>query len=152
MNIVKGDLLEAKEQFIAHQCNAISQNAGGLAFYLFSKFPYSNVYRGRIKDDIPGTIKVMGDGDLQRYVINMFAQYRPGPPSISNPTDNRQIREIYFAKCLEEISKIPNLQSIAFPYMVGCGLARGIWSHYLKMLEDFSNKNNNIEVVIYNNL
>jgi hypothetical protein len=39
-----GDLLDATEQFIAHQCNCISQNAGGLAFYLFKKFPYANVY------------------------------------------------------------------------------------------------------------
>ena len=99
VKLIKGDLFEAKEKYILHQCNSISQNAGGLALYLFIKFPYANIYKGRIGEDTLGTIKICGNGVDQRYVINAFAQFYPGPPKFQG-IDTRQNREKYFQICL----------------------------------------------------
>lgn len=148
LKIIKGDLLESKEQYIAQQTNCCSQSAIGLAYYLFQKFPYANTYKNRFEKDVPGTIIICGNGLDKRYVINMNAQYTPGGPKYIS-IDTYKIREVYFQQCLDQISKIENLESIAFPYLIGCGLARGNWNNYYNMLNDFAETKSNIEVVIY---
>ena len=148
IKIIKGDLLEAKEQYITQQTNCCSQSASGLAYYLFHKFPYANTYRNRFEEDVPGTIIICGNGLDKRYVINMNAQYTTGGPKYIS-IDTSEIREVYFQQCLDQISKIENLESIAFPYLIGCGLAKGNWNNYFNMLNDFAETKSNIEVVIY---
>jgi O-acetyl-ADP-ribose deacetylase (regulator of RNase III) len=143
---IDGDLLNCDAKYIAHQCNCISKSAGGLAFYLFKKYPYSNIYSCRDYNDSStfdtlGTIKISGNGKDQRYIINMFSQYDPGSPNNDySKLDGFKARENNFKKCLDEILKIKNLESIAFPKFIGCGLAGGNWEHYYKMLEEFSTK------------
>jgi O-acetyl-ADP-ribose deacetylase (regulator of RNase III) len=44
---VKGNLLDATEQYIAHQCNCTSTTAKGLAATLFRRYPYADIYRER---------------------------------------------------------------------------------------------------------
>jgi O-acetyl-ADP-ribose deacetylase (regulator of RNase III) len=151
MHIIEGNLLEAEERFIAHQCNCISIGSAGLAKSLFRKFPYANVYCTRKKrgEDKMGTITVCGNGSGKRYVINMFAQYNPGGPDKGR--DSPKGREFYFALCLRQIvsyNAITPIVSIAFPFKIGCGLAGGSWNNYFKMLNDFSDKNG-FEVTIY---
>ena len=34
---------------------------------------------------------------------------------------------------------LPELESVAFPYGIGCGLAGGNWEEYQAMLEEFAN-------------
>lgn len=152
VKLVIGDLLDAEEQYIAHQCNCVTPKASGLALYLYNKFPYSNVYLRRGIDnhhDKPGTIQVSGNGEDKRYVINMFSQYYPGGAWDDFKNDTYSLREEYFKKCLNEISQLPNINSVAFPYKIGCGLAGGNWDNYLNMIKDFADKNLQVEVVIY---
>ena len=125
INIIEGDLLESKEQYICHACNCVSYGAAGLAYALFNKFPYSNIYHERKCVSEPGTISVHGDGEENRYIINMFSQYFPGKSNKFNQKDTDKIRKNYFMSCLEQISKIENINSIAFPFNIGCGLAGG---------------------------
>lgn len=146
--IIKGNLLEAKEKYIIHQCNCTSAYAAGIAKSIFDKYIYSDVYSNRAQIDKPGSISIAGDGIKNRFVINAFAQYYPGYPKSNSKIDSSEIREIYFKQCLEEVSKIRDLESIALPFGIGCGLAGGDWSHYLKMIEDFSLQVN-ADVVIY---
>ena len=47
-------------------------------------------------------------------------------------------RERYFQQGLDAIAAIPNLTSVAFPYLVGCGLAGGKWKSYTAMLNAFA--------------
>jgi hypothetical protein len=68
-------------------------------------------------------------------VINMFAQLGPGRPK---PRDTVAQREAWFLSCLQEISQLEGLKSIAFPYQVGCGLAGGNWERYERMLTQFA--------------
>lgn len=147
MSIVRGNILDADEKYICHQCNCVTQKYGrGLANHIFKKFPYANIYLPRHgRRDKIGTIKVKGNGRDKRYVINMMAQYYPGAPKYF---DTSEYREKYFKVCLEKMAQIPNLESVAFPYLIGCGLADGEWENYLKMIKDFERKVD-ARVVIY---
>ena len=158
--IIKGDLLEAKEQYIAHACNAVSNQAGGLAHYIFKKFPYANIYSSRpfpyraIGKDFPGHIVIKGTGS-QKRIINMLTQYYPGTSNDElSLKDGIKARISYFTRCLIDISKIDGLESVAFPKFVCCGLAGGDWLVYSDILEKFSKKlkeKQNAKVVLYDN-
>lgn len=152
IEIVTGDLLNSKEKYIAHQCNCLTQNSAGMAKAIFDKFPYANTYATRTVADMLGTIKILGNGEDQRYVVNMFAQYYPGKPKYPNSSkDGTLIREHYFHRCLLRVAEIPNLESIAFPWKIGCNLGGGIWEHYLGTLTNFANyvEGKGVRVLIY---
>jgi O-acetyl-ADP-ribose deacetylase (regulator of RNase III) len=147
IEIVVGDLLEAKEKYIAHQCNCLTQKSAGTAKAIFDKFPHANTYQNRVRGedgqttniDVPGTITILGDGQEQRYVINMFAQYYPGKPKFPLSTsDGAMVRREYFHKCLLRVAKIPELESIAFPWRIGCNLGGGDWAAYLGTITNFA--------------
>jgi O-acetyl-ADP-ribose deacetylase (regulator of RNase III) len=161
IEIITGDLLEAKEKYITHQCNCLTQNSAGTAKAIFDKFPHANTYERRIRlldgtnsiVDVPGTIVVLGDGKEQRYVINMYAQYYPGKPKYPLSTkDGSKAREKFFHQCLLRIAQLPNLESIAFPWKIGCNLGGGNWEYYLGTLTNFAKyvkEQQNARVVIY---
>jgi len=143
-----GDLLLADEQYIAHQCNCLTDSAGGIAYYIFKKWIYSDDYTKRKLSgtiDISGSIKIHGDGKHKRFIINMFSQIYPGSPRYKETLESR---EKLFQETLDKILEIPNLTSIAFPYKIGCGLGGGNWENYLKMLTKFS-EITSAKVVIY---
>ena len=159
LEIIKGDLLEAKEKYIGHQCNSISRQAAGLAYHLFQKFPYANIYKDRphtsdmmplkpIEKHLPGTIHIRGDGKDKRFVINMIAQVFPGAPFNEHSSqDGLAAREGYFRRCLFSIAAIPNIESLAFPVGIGCNLAGGDWTNYQYLLERFATKLNELQKV-----
>jgi O-acetyl-ADP-ribose deacetylase (regulator of RNase III) len=133
---ISGDLLESNVQYIAHQCNCVTNYGKGLSATLFRRFPWADTYSNRCEPSKPGTIEVFGNGNAQRFVINMYAQYNPGKPR--GPHDTAQIRRQWFADCLEQINSLPELREVAFPYLIGCGLAGGDWSMYSQMLNDWA--------------
>jgi O-acetyl-ADP-ribose deacetylase (regulator of RNase III) len=167
MQIVKGNLLNASEQYIAHQCNCITTVPHGISEKIFEKYPHANVYKTRCscaltkkqtrncrcptaRRDNPGTIDIrhhhqQHDGG----VINMLAQYYPGTARFKNDFPVDRIR--YFQSCLDRISEMEGLESVAFPFRIGCGLAGGDWTIYSRMLESFSKRvsERGVRVVIY---
>jgi len=149
INIIKGNHLDAEEKYIAHQTNCVSTNASGIAKQIFDKYPYSDTYHNRTKPSEPGTIQVLGDGFVNRFVINMYAQYYPGKPGYG--IDSKEMREKYFHQCLLQIAKISNLESVAFPFFIGCGLGGCDWDKYFGTLVNFSKfvEKQNVKVVIY---
>lgn len=62
--------------------------------------------------------------------------------------DSRADRIRYFQSGLDEIAKLKPT-SLAFPYMIGCGLAGGDWPTYRKMLEEFAAKMPETKIVLY---
>lgn len=160
IEIVKGDLLDSKEKYIAHQCNCLTQNSAGTAKAIFDKYPYADTYtrRERLADgtntnvDVPGTITILGNGQDQRYVINMYAQYYPGKSKYPKSTlDGIPVRRNYFHRCLLRVAKIEGLESIALPWRIGCNLAGGDWEWYLGTLTNFANyvDEKGVRVIIY---
>jgi O-acetyl-ADP-ribose deacetylase (regulator of RNase III) len=152
IEIVIGDLLNAKEKYIAHQCNCVTQASAGTAKAIFDKFPYSNTYADRQVPDTMGTIKVLGNGQDERYIINMFAQYYPGKSKYPQAKkDGIETRLQTFHQCLLKISRITDLESIAFPWKIGCNLGGGVWEHYLGNLTLFANyvEKTGVRVCVY---
>jgi hypothetical protein len=137
LNVVKGNLLDATEKYIGHQCNAVSTYAAGVAKDIFNTYTHSDIYRARQHPDMPGHIVVCGDGVKTRLVINLVAQYNPGAPTPNSLLDSEMMREGYFWQCLMAIKRMADVESIALPDRVGCGLAKGNWEHYYHMLENF---------------
>lgn len=152
IEIITGSIIESKEKYIAHQCNCLTNKSAGTAKAIFDAFPYSNTYASRVDPDTVGTIQIMGDAD-NRYVINMYAQHYPGRPKYpDSKLDGTKAREGYFHKCLMQIAKIPNLESIAFPWKIGCNLGGGNWEYYLGTITNFEkyvNEKQGAKVYIY---
>jgi len=154
--VIAGDIREADEKYICHQCNSVTATAAHLAKTIFVKFPYANIYKERAgisdlpkKTEQPGMIVVRGNGVDERFVIGMIGQYYPGKPKYPNSTrDGYRVRKEYFKKCLGEIAKINGLESVAFPYGIGCGAAGGDWGSYLVMIQEFA-KTSGVKVRIY---
>ena len=156
MNLIEtinADLLDAKEDYIVHQCNCVSIGAKTLALEIFKKYPYANTYSHRIRGDrstynFPGTIEVLGDGEEKRYIINMYSQFYPSIAKYSNDSTEKRLK--WFKKGLNEIAKIEGIQSktIAMPYLIGCGAAGGDWNTYYEMIKDFAEEKG-IKIVLY---
>jgi len=142
VEIVEGDLLKSDAKYICHQCNCITRRAAHLAKSMFIAFPWSDVYAHRQYDGIqskPGTIEITGDGKAKRYVVALFGQVNPGKPKhYGFQEDNSEAREKYFAESLKELAKVSNLESIDFPYGIGCGAAGGNWDVYYNMICKFA--------------
>eukprot|EP00658_Telonema_sp_P-2_P073882 TRINITY_DN6301_c0_g1_i1.p1 TRINITY_DN6301_c0_g1~~TRINITY_DN6301_c0_g1_i1.p1 ORF type:complete len:385 (-),score=55.69 TRINITY_DN6301_c0_g1_i1:202-1356(-) len=145
---MEGDLLECAEQFIVHQTNCVTKRAMGLAKSLFQKYRHADCYRSRTKDDVPGTIRIDSAGN-DRAVIGLMGQFHPGKPKPAGMRDSVADRERWFATGLELIGQISELESVAFPDHIGCGLAGGSWDRYRQMLEQFARTVPHVQVVLY---
>jgi hypothetical protein len=140
MEIIEKSIFMSPSKYIVHQCNCVTNYAAHLAFSIFKQFPYADIYTNRTKPDQPGTIIIRGDGIQQRYVVSLLGQYFPGKPKYpTSIKDGFDVRKLYFKKSLLELAKVPDLESVSFPYGIGCGAAGGDWSAYLEMIEDFNN-------------
>jgi len=151
VKIVQGDILEAKEDVIGHQCNCVTKKAKGLAAALFQRFPYADIYAerrdGHVKRHEPG-ICVLLSFPGKPMIANMFAQRKGGKPKDANDTANLRMR--WFDDCLRQIiQQAPDTKSIALPYNIGCGLAGGDWSRYLGMICRFAQQYPHITISLY---
>lgn len=139
--VITGNILDAKTKYIAHQTNCVTQKAAHLSAAVFQRFPYADIYSVRPKGQIdePGNIVIRGDGYSERFVINMLAQVYPGKPKFpDSPKDGYKARQRYFFYCLKDIANIPDLDSITFPYGIGCGAAGGNWDFYHGLIDKFA--------------
>jgi O-acetyl-ADP-ribose deacetylase (regulator of RNase III) len=142
VSIVEGNILNSNAQYIIHQTNCVSFGFSGLANSIFEKYPESNIYKIRSELNTwhkPGHIYIV------EKVINAMGQFFPGTPHsevvdgiLINDTKEQRIE--WFKMCLARILKLPNLQSIDFPWKIGCGLAGGNWDEYKKIINSFSKK------------
>lgn len=134
LTIKKGSIIDATETYICHQCNCCTQKASGVASVIFARFPEANVYSTRTDFDTPGTVKIRQSGE--KYIVNMFAQFKPG-----NIKSEHQARVRWFEKCLNDMTDILSFGSTyAMPYGIGCGLAGGDMQTYMTILEKWANQ------------
>lgn len=148
--IINQSLLEANTKYIAHQCNCITSHSAGIAKRIFDKYPWANEYKRRAFPSKLATIDIFGNELLNmRNIINMYVQYYPGKPN--KAFDSYENRLNCLKKCLNLISKIPNLESIGFPFGMGCRLARGNQADYTEILEKFAEHvaKKNVKVLWY---
>lgn len=144
VTVIEGDLLRCPAKYIVHQCNCLTTGAAGLAADMFRAFPHADVYTDG-SNRVPGTVDVRGgkpngDGAYERGVVNLFGQFRPGKAARAGLTsDTAAIRLRWFQTALVELSERgAELESVAFPHLIGCGLAGGDWAAYSQLIEDFA--------------
>lgn len=139
IEIVRGDIFTSTEKYLCHQCNCITKRAAHLSKDVFEQYPYANIYQGRTEPDKPGHIIIKGNGQDQRYVVSLLGQYYPGTPKYpTSKLDGTQAREKYFYHALLRLAQVPDLESVAFPYKIGCGAAGGNWENYLGKITNFA--------------
>ncbi len=159
------NLLTYKCDAIVHQCNCITLKCLGLAQAIEEKFPHGRLYQKRTPitlnanlateetRDVPGTFQWMkSESPDQPDVVALLAQWRPGkvPSSYSypecEPIETPEQRLQWFKTALDRLGvaivQMNNQRKIklAFPYMIGCGLAGGDWNLYSKALDEFEEK------------
>lgn len=165
MDLKEANLLAATEDYIVQQCCCTGCRPHGLSQALATMFPHANPYKLRLpikkggntarQEDraTPGTVVLLGNGEDQRYVACLFAQYamgKPGKYEAFGVSDSAKDRERYFADSLESLATaIPEGSSLAFPYGIGCGLAGGSWPKYEALLRDWLCKHPSFRVTLY---
>lgn len=60
VQVLDGDIRDAKETYIIHQNNCRTYQAHGVADVLFQRFPYANAYKDRTKPSTPGMKFIFG--------------------------------------------------------------------------------------------
>jgi len=154
LKVIKGDLFDTDAKYLCHQCNCVTSRSAHLAYDVFKRYPYADVYSSRketiIKNaisepeviwskDVPGDILIRGNGKDQRYVVALLGQYYPGFPRYSNSTlDGSVARQKHFHQALWKLAQVEDLDSVAFPWQIGCGAAGGDWDVYFKMINNFA--------------
>ncbi|MEO0236787.1 MAG: uracil-DNA glycosylase [candidate division WOR-3 bacterium] len=121
-------------------CISIGNKGEDLVLRVFNKYPYANTYmeRNATTKSIPGTIQIKGDGHQNRYVINFYAQFYPGPPFF--PSDDISKRCEWFNQCLTKLMDIKEIKSLAFPQDIGLYPKINFRSKYLEMIDDFQKR------------
>ena len=130
-----GNLVTGNYPVFCHQVNCKGVMGAGLAKQIREK--YGEVYKSYKNlcdqgDAKVGIVQYVNTFD-NRICVNMFAQYSYG-------RDRQYTNYEAFKKCLEQLEKFlltSDVKEVAFPKYIGCGLAGGVWSKILEMLEDF---------------
>jgi len=146
IQIKHGDLLLSTEDFIVHQCNTTSKGASGLAYTIFNEEPSSNTYTGEYAQK-----RVVGTVSANECIINLYGQRHPGRANHTDDTAEQRLK--WFKQGLFAISKNRDIESLAFPYLIGSGLSGGKWDNYLNALLSFDEylieQGREIDIVIY---
>jgi O-acetyl-ADP-ribose deacetylase (regulator of RNase III) len=122
---IKGDLLDAPQELIAHQVNCIGVMGSGVAKAIKDKYPIAFRDYNKLCSEGLG-LKLLGvaqfvRGSDNRVVCNLFGQFKFLPRNIRH-TDYDALKTGF-----ETIKKTYPSQDIAMP-KIGCGLGGGDWS------------------------
>lgn len=132
IKIVEGDLLQAKEDIIAHQVNCMGVMGSGVAKQIREKYPKAyDVYKKRVDEYMVGEDhrqhmlgRVQGVvADDGKVIFNMFSQYKFGYDG-AKYTNTESLFE-----CLMKIRTFAQERglSVALPYKIGCFRGGADW-------------------------
>jgi O-acetyl-ADP-ribose deacetylase (regulator of RNase III) len=139
IKIVKGDLLKAKENIIAHQVNCMGVMGSGVAKQIRNKYP--NVYEEYLekvdeytqgedlRKELLGQVQGVVVGE-DKIVVNMFGQYKFG-------NDGKQYTDTEaLFKCLLAVRQVAekNKISVAMPYKIGSYRSGAKWDEVEELI------------------
>lgn len=127
---VKGDLLNAEQLIIVHQCNAQDTMGSGVAKAIRTKYPkayheYLEYFRHIPKSERMGKVQFCNVGD--KLVANLVGQFNYLPRGLCH-TDYKALEE-GFTKI-----KLSFPDDVAMP-KIGCGLGGGDWKVVSAIIE-----------------
>lgn len=157
IKIVKGNLLDATEDIIAHQVNCRGVMGAGVARQIKNSFPRAfQQYRELCEmykenpSKLLGTCQLVKECQEDHHVViaNLFGQERYG--FAGTYTDEVALREA-FRSLVAKINTSSVItgnptKSVAMPYGIGCGFGGGHWPRIYEIIEQ---EFGNIEVVLY---
>lgn len=142
IKIVKGNLLDATEDIIAHQVNCMGVMGAGVAKQIKENYPKAFEMYKRACDrykNFPtwnyGTCQLVicqkktGENKL---IANLFGQFDYGRERRAYTSESQ------FTCALTDLCDQAHdvyATSIAMPYKIGCGLAGGNWENIYKIIE-----------------
>jgi hypothetical protein len=138
--IVLDNILNSDCQYIVHQTNTTGLRSSGISAKIFKAYPKTNIYKKEIIRT-PGTIIV------KDKIINLFGQIKPGKPNKEEDTYKNRLS--WFISGLNMIGNLSNVETIAIPYGIGCGLSGGNWCDYEYCIKEFCNTFKDIKVYLY---
>ena len=133
--IINGDILSSREDYICHQVNCRNAMGAGIAKLICGKYPEVKYEYHRFCNaakspyDLLGQIHVVPIQQTGVSVINIFSQLNYGRKNGVRYTDYEALQ-----KALLKINRLCIGKSVAFPYGIGCGLAGGDWMTVEKII------------------
>jgi hypothetical protein len=136
---------------LAHQVKADPRKKpGGLAKDLTKLHGFADLHNEGAEgpqDDLLGTARIDTEPSDPKgpqgqkapiRILSIYGQRYGGKPG--GKRDSSAAREEYFKNGLKDIKrKLPDLESIAFPEKIGCGIGGGHWPTYETMIREFAN-------------
>ena len=133
INIIDGDILNAKERVIVHQVNCQGVMGSGIAKQIREKYPivyeeYKELYNHHKSNNY----RLLGENqivkvDSDKYVVNIFGQEYYGRDGKKYTNYNA------LAKGFSDLL-LKTHCDIAIPYNIGCGYGGGDWDKVFEML------------------
>lgn len=124
----RGDLLEAEENIICHQCNTEGVFGGGIAAQIKNFYPDCELETIKMAEifgpSVLGMVHYHRVND-SKYVANCFSQNE-------DFTTNYDMVSKVFTEILTIAKKLD--MSVAMPYKYGCGIAKGDWDTIVHLL------------------
>ena len=153
LTLKKGLLDEKLLKFtpnLAHQVNADPRKKpGGLAKDLTKLYGFADLHDEGAEgpqDDLLGTARIDTEPSDPKgphgqkaatTILSIYGQRYGGKPG--GERDSSAAREEYFKNGLKDIKRqVPDLESIAFPKKIGCGIGGGHWPTYKTMIHEFA--------------
>jgi O-acetyl-ADP-ribose deacetylase (regulator of RNase III) len=137
VKIFNGDITKCKADVIAHQVNCQFVMGGGVALAIRKKWPvvYNNYVEMGKQHKKPsnewlGTCQIVKI-DQNRYVANLFGQDDLG---YSKCFTNYSALETALKELAWQVEYM-GLKTIAFPWLMSCGLAGGDWNIVKPLIE-----------------
>jgi O-acetyl-ADP-ribose deacetylase (regulator of RNase III) len=144
-----GDLLDQPDiDVIVHQANLEHTFGAGIARAIKQKFPYA--YVADLSTPFNDSNK-LGTYSIGRYpanpalyptVVNMYSQTSLYPSHTSYDAMYEALTSLR-----AHLEPLGIFRTIGFPYMIGCGLADGVWE-IVKVIIEQAFEGSGIEVVI----
>lgn len=138
IEIINGNIFNGNDDIICHQVNTHGVMGAGIALQIKEKFPeVFAAYEEKCRDFSKYDINPLGN------VLFCFTKYFH--PLIANLFSQIGMSTEYDAleKCLKivyDYCKI-NKTSVAIPYKIGCGIAKGDWNKVYGIIEKIFDKN-----------
>ena len=163
ISIKQGNLLDANENIIVHQVNCQGVMDAGVARQIKEKWPivydhYMRMIKTCEKLSIPRE-KLLGevcwdmvqekarDGGHGKWIASVFGQLdynRNGEKKLQTDYDALKKGLTTVANNAKQYG-----ESVAMPYMIGCGRGGGNWSKVLEIIYEVFEPLENVNVVLY---
>jgi O-acetyl-ADP-ribose deacetylase (regulator of RNase III) len=135
VEIVVGDLLDAKEDIIAHQVNSMRKMNSGVAKQIRNKYPsaytdYMNMTENKKPHELLGKLIISNAGG-NKYVAHLFGQLNYGYDGKRYTSYDALYDSL---KQLKEQAKKAN-KTVAIPKLLGSDRGGADWDIVYKMIE-----------------